>query len=42
MVDSLDVRVLEIDVKLNYFKVCLTAKDDLPAEDKRRYLFKIK
>jgi len=41
MVDSLDVRVLEIAAKLNYFKVYLTAKNDLPAEDKRRFLFQI-
>jgi hypothetical protein len=42
MLDSLDESVLGHDAKLNKFNVYLTAKNDLPVKDKRRFLFRIK
>ena len=40
MVDSLDIRVLGYDAKLNYFKVYLTAKNDLTPKDKKDFYSK--
>jgi hypothetical protein len=40
MVDSLEVRVLGHDAKLNYFKEYLTAKNDPQSKDKRRFYSK--
>ena len=40
-VDSLEVRVLGHGAKLNYIQMCLEVKNDRPAMDKRRFLFKI-